>query len=129
MTGDAEMQPVEGVDALDDLAEALVPESEKAKVPNPDEAEGDDSGESEEVEESDEEEAEESDEDEDETTVKLKHDGKEIELKLSEALNLAQQGFDYSQKTMAVAEQRKAVEAEQAQVKEARTQAEQHTQE
>lgn len=129
LTGDGESQPVEGVDALDDLAESLVPESEKAKAPDPDEPEGDDSEDAEEVEESDEDESEDADEDEEESTVKLKHDGKEIELKLSEALNLAQQGFDYTQKTMAVAEKSKAVEVEREQATQARTQAEQHVQE
>lgn len=123
MTGDLEREPVEGVDALDDLADALVPEVEQ-KAPKPvdseDEAEEAEESEADEV---DEEEAEE--EEEDESTVKLKVDGKEIEVKLSEALNLAQQGMDYTKKTMAVAEERKAVTEERARVSEVRQRNEQ----
>lgn len=50
----------------------------------------------------------------------LKHDGKEVPLKRSEVVELAQKGFDYSQKTMAVAEERKHVETLQAQADEYR---------
>lgn len=123
MTGDGESQPVEGVDALDDLADALVPDD--AEAADPDDADGEESGESEEVETADDDESEGEDEADEDPTVKLKHDGKEIEVKLSEALTLAQQGYDYSKKTMAVAEERKAVEAERVQATEIRTQAEQ----
>lgn len=42
----------------------------------------------------------------------LKVNGKDVTVKQSEALELAQKGFDYTQKTMALAEDRKAVEAE-----------------
>lgn len=50
----------------------------------------------------------------------MKHDGKEVPLKRSEVIELAQKGFDYSQKTMAVAEERKHVESLQAQADEYR---------
>jgi hypothetical protein len=114
MEGDAERQPSEGVDALDDLAAALEPETdEQARAASEDgEEPEEEQEESEEAEEEESEEGESEEEAEDDPTVKLKHDGKEIELKLSEALNLAQQGYDYSKKTMAVAEERKAVQAE-----------------
>lgn len=113
MQGQGESQPGEGADALDDLANALIPgeegdEGERDADPNA--SEGDEG----EQEESEEEEAEESEEAEDEATVKIIHDGKEIELKQSEVKELAQKGFDYQKKTMAVAEERKAVEAEKA---------------
>ena len=55
MTGDGESQPVEGVDALDDLADALVPESDKPEAQ--DESESEDAEEAE-VDEAEEEEAE-----------------------------------------------------------------------
>jgi hypothetical protein len=129
--GDGESQPVEGVSALDDLANLLVVDEQpevKQPKPKPDDAESDDSEEADESEESEEEEETE-EEAEDDTTVKLKVDGKEVEVKLSEALNLAQQGMDYTKKTMAVAEERKAVEAERTKATEFRTQAEQATQE
>jgi hypothetical protein len=117
MEGDLEREPSEGVDALDDLAAALEPEGEG------EESEGEqEESEAAEEEESEEEESEE--EAEDDPTVKLKHDGKEIELKLSEALTLAQQGYDYSKKTMAVAEERKAVQAEREQAEAHRKQVE-----
>lgn len=124
MTGDLEREPVEGVDALDDLADALVPEQDEPETPEPEDDESEESDDSE-VDEPEDEDEDDEEEAEDDPTVKLKHDGKEIEVKLSEALNLAQQGYDYSKKTMAVAEERKAVEAEKAKVTEVRTRVEQ----
>jgi len=41
----------------------------------------------------------------------IKHDGKEVTLSKSELIAQAQQGFDYSKKTMALAEDRKSLEA------------------
>jgi hypothetical protein len=122
---DPQGQPSEGVDALDDLAAALEPEGEgeeRAAPEEGEESEGEQEGE--EGEESDEPEEGEEEEVGDDPTVKLKHDGKEIELKLSEALTLAQQGYDYSKKTMAVAEERKAVQAEREQAEAHRKQVE-----
>jgi hypothetical protein len=43
-------------------------------------------------------------------TVTITHDGKEVSLKKSEALELAQKGFDYTKKTQALADERKALE-------------------
>ena len=45
-----------------------------------------------------------------ERKLRLKHDGVEIEKPESEVIALAQQGFDYTQKTQKLAEDRKAVE-------------------
>lgn len=124
MTGDAQGQPVEGAVTLSDLAAEMdTPEAE-------DEAEGeqveDEAGEAEELDSEEESESEDDAEDEpqDEPTVVLKHDGKEVTLPQSKVIELAQQGFDYTQKTMAVAEERKVVEAERAKVTEVRTKAE-----
>lgn len=126
MEGDApEGQPSEGVDALEDLAEALTPEAEEEEQPAAESEEGEESEEEEEVAE----EEEEAEDEEDDPTVKLKHDGKEIEVKLSEALNLAQQGYDYTHKTMAVAEERKAVTAEREKAETHRKEVEQANQE
>lgn len=55
-------------------------------------------------------EQEESDEEEPQATVKLKVNGEEIEKPLDEVVSLAQQGMDYTQKTQALAEQRREVE-------------------
>lgn len=119
MTGDAEMQPVEGVEALDDLVDALdpteAPEQEDAPEAEEPEEEGQEDGEEEE-----EEAPEEEEEEEEEPTFTIKHDGKEVTLKQSELIELGQMGFDYSKKTMAVAEERKAVQAERAQAEEFR---------
>lgn len=49
--------------------------------------------------------------------VKLKVNGEEIEKPLDEVVALAQQGLDYTKKTQEVAEQRKAVETMQEQLK------------
>jgi hypothetical protein len=57
-----------------------------------------------------------------ERILRLKHDGVEIEKPESEVIALAQQGFDYTQKTQKLAEDRKAVET-QAQALKAQEQA------
>ncbi len=61
------------------------------------------------------------------TKYTIKHDGKVVELELTKAEHdaMLQQSFDYTQKTMAVADDRKAVQAERATVSERRQQYEQ----
>lgn len=49
-------------------------------------------------------------EEEPERVIKIKHDGVEIEKPESEIISLAQQGFDYTQKTQKLADERKHVE-------------------
>ena len=61
----------------------------------------------------------------DDATVTIKHDGKEITLKQSEVTELAQKGFDYQTKTMALAEERKAFEPIKAEAEHFRQQNEQ----
>lgn len=130
MEGDGlDGQPAETTMTLDAMAEAM--DSEEVEV---DEPESEESGESEEVE-SEEAEAEESEdaegeEEAEEASFTIKHDGKDVTLKQSELIEMAQKGWDYSQKTMALAEERKAIaplkeQAERVykQVEEARTEA------
>lgn len=105
MAGDADKQPADGVVTLSDLANAMDEADGENELEA--EAEGEEQEEVEEVKDQEEE--------QEEPTVTLKHDGKEIVLKESEVRELAQKGFDYSQKTMAVAEERKAIEAEREQ--------------
>lgn len=117
--GQGESQPGEGASALDDLAKALegAPENdEPERDADPDASDSDEGEQEVEVED----EPEESEEAEDDPTVKITHDGKEVELKLSEAKELAQKGFDYQTKTMALAEERKALEPIRAKAEEAR---------
>lgn len=124
MQGQPLGEPGEGVATLDSLANMLGSPEEAA----PEESEGDESEESEEVEASEEGEGEESpaeDEAQNDSTVKIVHDGKEVELKLSEALELAQKGFDYTKKAMAVADERKAIEPIKAEAEKFRQQNEQ----
>lgn len=64
--------------------------------------------------------SEESDQDQDEQRFQVKVNGEEKELTLTELKSLAQQGADYTKKTQQVAEQRKAVEAEQKAIEEAK---------
>lgn len=126
MVGDGPQgQPTEGVATLTDLAdmafEAETPEAEG------DADEGEEGEEAPEVEgeESAEEESDESEEQEEEATFTITVNGKEITLKHSEMVEMAQKGADYSQKTMAVAEERKAVESAKAQADQSRQHAEQ----
>ncbi len=103
MTGDANGQPVEGVVTLSDLAAEMEEAPAEELEAGDEQAEGEE-GESEaegDVEGSEESE-EEDQEEQEEPTVTIKHDGKDVTLKQSEIVALAQQGFDYSKKTMAV---------------------------
>src|SRR4249919_1701710 len=120
-SGDGESQPGEGVVSLSDLASAMEQsESDETQDELPEGVEGEDP----EVEESEEGEAE-GEEEGEEPTFTIKVDGKEVQLTQSELIERAQKGTDYTQKTMEVAEQRKAAEAERAQVTEARQKYEQ----
>lgn len=118
MFGDVETQPGEGELSLSDLADQMDegPEEDEGALDELDESE--ESGEAEGEEES-EEGADSDDEQQEESTVTLKHDGKEVTLKQSEVVELAQKGFDYTQKTMALAEKGKEVEAKEAKAAEA----------
>ena len=109
MEGDGpEGQPAEGEVTLDSLAASMdsddapgeSDESEGSEQPE----EADEEGEGEPTEDDD------SEEEAEEPTFTIKHDGKEVNLKQSELIDMAQQGFDYSKKTMALAEERKAIE-------------------
>lgn len=121
MIGDENTQPTEGV-SLQDLAAGMDGETEGASIESEDGEESGEieageleSGESEESE--DAEEGAESEESEEyEFTVKV--DGKESNLKLTkeEVVESIQKSLDYTNKTMQVAEERKAVEAQRAKV-------------
>lgn len=113
-SGDGESQPGEGALTLSDLADGMDEEGDGA-LP-----EGEEGEESEPVEEESEEGSESEEEQQEEATVALKHDGKEVSLKQSEVIELAQMGFDYSKKTMALAEERKGVEVERSKADEYR---------
>lgn len=125
MTGDAERQPVEGVETLTDLAADM--DGEESDTPEIEDEDGDPEAPDEDAAE-DEEESDDPDEDEDEAdepTFTIKVDGKEVTVTQSELIELGQKGSDYTNKTMAVAEERKAVEAEKAKAAELRAQREQ----
>ena len=119
-TGDAlNGQPGEGAVSLSDLAASMdESDGEQAQDELPDTEEGEESEVDEAADAADE------DDEQEEPTTTIKVDGKEITLKQSELVELAQKGTDYSQKTMAVAEERKQVIAEREQVKQTRTQVE-----
>jgi len=118
MEGDGpEGQPSEGVSTLDGLV-SLMDGGEEGEEAQEATDEGEESVESEGEEGS--EEQEEAEEGQEEPTVTLKHDGKEVTLKQSEVVDLAQQGFDYTQKTMKLAEERKALDASRGEVAEQR---------
>ena len=120
MVGDGpEGQPTEGVATLTDLV-ALMDGGEEVADALGESEEGEESGESEEVETSEEEGESESEEEAEEAAFTIKVDGKEVTLKQSELIEQAQKGFDYTQKTMALAEDRKAVEAVKAQAEQHR---------
>jgi hypothetical protein len=114
-SGDGESQPGEGVVSLSDLASQMdasdeaetpeaLPEGEEGDEPEVEQPEGED----------------EEQEQAEEPTFTIKVDGKDVTLKQSELIELGQKGLDYTKKTMAVAEERKAVETAKAQAEQAR---------
>lgn len=125
MVGDAETQPTEGVTTLSDLT-ALMDGGEEEAGALEESAEGEEAEESEEVEASGEEGEQESEEEAEEPTVTVKVDGKEVVLKQSEAIELAQKGLDYTKKTMALGEERRAFESEREAVTAIRSEVAQH---
>jgi hypothetical protein len=123
MEGQAEKQPAETVDldgiaGLIDSPDADTDTEEQAGEPESEEEQGEEL-------EGEEQDADEGDESEEAETEILTHEGKEVRLKKSEVLELAQKGFDYTKKTMALAEERKALEPVKQQYQERLTQHEQ----
>lgn len=111
---DAAMQIQEEPQEVEE--EETVEVEAEAEEPTDVEEEVEDS-EDEEPETEDEVEDEDSDEEQPVQSVKLKVNGEEIEKPIDEVVALAQQGLDYTKKTQEVAEQRKAVETMQEQLK------------
>jgi hypothetical protein len=126
MIGDENTQPNESVVTLESLAASLgdeetaLPEGEDEADPEGEEAE--ESGE-------DVEEGDESEESAKEYEFTVKHDGKETVLKLNheEVVESIQKSLDYTKKTMALAEERKAIEPLRRQAEELRQQQEKAT--
>jgi Tfp pilus assembly protein PilV len=118
MIGDENIQPNEGVSTLSDLAEMM--DEDETEMDAPGELDSEESEEPEEVDDEEESEDESSGEPE-KIRATIKHDGKDVELELTpeEHVEMLQKSFDYTQKTMALAEERKGVE--QAQAKAAET--------
>lgn len=125
MEGQAEKQPAETVDldgiaGLIDITDVEAETEDEAGEPASEEEQGEElEGEEQDADEESEQESEEA-----ETEI-LVHEGKEVKLKKSEVLELAQKGFDYTKKTMALAEERKALEPVKQQYQERLTQHEQ----
>lgn len=123
MVGDGpEGQPAEGEVTLDSLAASM----DSDDAPGESE-EGEESGESEEVDsegDGEPEEGEEGEEQGEELTFTIKVDGKDITLTQAELIERAQKGHDYTAKTMALAEERKAIEPLRQQAEEYRKQQE-----
>jgi len=119
MQGQGESQPGEPV-TLDSLASQLSGEEAESGDESAEREEGAEESEVGEGEEAPEG-AEAAEEEEGEEPVfTITHDGKEVALKQSEILKQAQLGFDYTKKTMALAEERKALEPIKAKAEELR---------
>jgi small-conductance mechanosensitive channel len=112
-----EGQPSEGVATLTDLV-GMMDGGEEAADAQEESAEGEEAEESEESEGAEEEQDEaEGEEEAEEATFTIKVDGKEVTLTQSELVELGQKGLDYTNKTMALAEEKRAFEGEREQVK------------
>lgn len=91
------------------LLGAEEPESEEEQQAAP-EQEGADAPEVETLTSEDQEEEQQEDDEEPPRMLKIKHDGQDIEKPETEIIELAQKGFDYTQKTQQLAEERKSIE-------------------
>lgn len=91
------------------LLGAEEPESEEEQQAAP-EQEGADAPEVETLTSEDQEEDQQEDDEEPPRMLKIKHDGQDIEKPETEVIELAQKGFDYTQKTQQLAEERKSIE-------------------
>lgn len=92
------VEEVETLDPMDSIVDDILGETEPVEAkPEPEEVED----------EAPEEEAQEEDEPE---YVELRHNGKPVRMKLEDVIEHAQKGFDYTQKTQEIAEQRRQVE-------------------
>lgn len=91
------------------LLGAEEPESEEEQQAAP-EQEGADAPEVETLTSEDQEEEQQEDDEEPPRMLKIKHDGQDIEKPETEVIELAQKGFDYTQKTQQLAEERKSIE-------------------
>lgn len=91
------------------LLGAEEPESEEEQQAAP-EQEGADAPEVETLTSEDQEEEQQEDDQEPPRMLKIKHDGQDIEKPETEVIELAQKGFDYTQKTQQLAEERKSIE-------------------
>jgi small-conductance mechanosensitive channel len=120
-----EGQPSEGVATLTDLV-GLMDGGEEAEDALEESDEGEESEESEESEGSEEEAESEGEEEAEEQAFTIKVDGKEVTLKQSELIELGQKGLDYTNKTMALAEERRAFEGEREQVRSLQHEVAQH---
>lgn len=114
MEGDGQNgQPAEGVTSIDQIASMMGDEDEQGALDESGE-EGEPQEESEEVE--GDESGEDGQDEAEEPAFTIKHDGKEVSLKQSELIELAQKGFDYTQKTMALGNEREASKVEREQI-------------
>lgn len=119
MVGDPVTEPTDNLSLSDLAAEVESSESPEVLEEDSEEVEGEEGEEAapDSEDEPDEGESEDEDEQEEEATVTIKVNGKEVSLKQSEVIEMAQKGADYTAKTMALAEERKAVEAEREQAR------------
>lgn len=95
------VEEVDAFDPLDSIVDEILGETEPVEAkPEPEETPAE--------EETEEIEAQEADEEPE--YIELKHNGKPVKLKLEDVIEQAQKGFDYTQKTQEIADQRKQVE-------------------
>lgn len=122
MIGDENTQPNEGVTSLSDLAEMMDAGEEEVALGELDSEESDESEGGEVESEVDADDEAEDEGEPEKLKFTIKHDGKDVDLELTpeEHAAMLQQSFDYSKKTMAVAEERKAAEAQRAQAEQYR---------
>ena len=100
MTNHLVVDEVDAFDPLDRIVDDILGESEPEEVEAKPLAD----------EEINEEETEEVESEDEPDYIELKHNGKPVKLKLDEVIEHAQKGFDYTQKTQELADQRKQVE-------------------
>lgn len=121
MAGQADTQPNETAESIGELLETpeeTTDEAEEGQAPEGDEGEETEEGEQDDAEG-------EGDAKDDDEEITLKHEGQDVKIKKSELTELAQKGYDYTKKTMALADERRGLESERETIQHARSEVEQ----
>lgn len=125
MAGQADTQPNDTAESIGELLETPEEIEDEAEAEEGQASEGDEGEETDEPEQDDADDDDESSAKDGDEEITLKHDGQDVKIKKSELTELAQKGYDYTKKTQALADERRALETEHESIQHVRAEVEQ----